>query len=140
MGAEGEGGLQVPEGGRRQGGGAGQEEEGAEAGAQLGEEGLGPGQGRPPREGVTQAPHQTRTPPDREAAASNHFLSFILVPIHQMFKCSIMFSLMTRTYFVLMKIRQLFIWGVRTWCLEVFVITFYECVVFCSCTFTWKVK
>ena len=32
----------------------------------------GPGQGRPPREGVTQALHQTLTPPDKKAAA-NHF-------------------------------------------------------------------
>jgi len=65
------GGLQVPEGDLRQGGGAGQEEEGAGAGAQQGEEGLGPGQGRLPAEGATQAPHQTLIPPDR--AAATHF-------------------------------------------------------------------
>jgi len=71
----GEGGLQVPEGGLHQGGGAGLEEEGVGAGAQQGEEGLGPGQGRPPAEGVTQAPHQTPTPHDK--AAATHFVFYL---------------------------------------------------------------
>jgi len=56
----GAGGLQAPEGGHRHEGGAG-------AGVLQGEEGLGQGRGRPPAEGATQAPRQTRTPPDKTA-------------------------------------------------------------------------
>jgi len=63
----GAGGLQAPEGGHRHEGGAGQEEGGAGAGVLQGEEGLGQGRGRPPAEGATQAPRQTRTPPDKTA-------------------------------------------------------------------------
>jgi len=69
----GAGGLQAREGGRHQEGGAGQEE----GGALPGGEGLG--RGRPPAEGATQAPHQTRTPPDR-AAAKQPILCF-MVPV-----------------------------------------------------------
>jgi len=79
-------GLQAQEGGLHQEGGAGLEEEGAEAGAPQGGVGQGPGQGLQLAEDATQAPHRTLTPLDRVAATFFEFYGHYIVASC---KCSI---------------------------------------------------
>jgi len=78
-----EGGRRAQGGGRHQGGGAGQEEEGAGAGVQLGGEGLGPDQDRPPAGGATPAPPQTRTLPDKENKRQQHLIPCVFFTMNQ---------------------------------------------------------